>query len=48
MPMQKGQQGGMPMMQKRQVVMQEHMRKMEAHKATTEDPLRQLVGQQKP
>ncbi len=50
MPMMYGQQGQMPwmqMMQQRQAVMDEHMKRMEAHMANIESLLQQLVELQK-
>lgn len=46
-PMMGGNQVNMPMMQQRKARMQEHMQKMDAHMAATEDLLRQLVELQK-
>jgi len=49
MPMQQGQQGGMPMMQmirRRQAMMQVHMQKMGVHMAAIGDLSGQLVEQQ--
>lgn len=50
MPLQQGEQSGMPMMQmmqNRQSMMREHMQTMEARMAAIEDLLRQLVESQK-